>query len=313
MQISAAPLPLNKYRISKADEAILRVINRFHYMTAAQISRLLYPNCNDNNRYSQRRLRVLNENGYLLRLRELPTPRYGSAPHIFTLSQKGRKYITSLGISVPYYFRPSEEKEKAFNNPFIEHTLQTIDILIAAHSLCRQYKVTCPDMLSERELKHQVVRVKIPGSFNGQSEKSVAVIPDAWFQLKVKGSPTVSIALELDRGTEEQKRWKAKVTALAYWAMGPYREAFNTDNLTIAVVAPSAFRRDKLRYWTATELEKRNLEQLLQVFIFTDVSPVEKNPYEFFFNPVWFLSKAMEPVSLLDQPSGLEEVFHAFP
>ncbi|MFD2118705.1 hypothetical protein ACFSNO_02970 [Streptomyces cirratus] len=62
------------------DEEILRAVNRFQYMTAAQVGRLLYPNQHDDNRYVQRRLRRLAQADYLLRLRELPTPRIGSAP-----------------------------------------------------------------------------------------------------------------------------------------------------------------------------------------------------------------------------------------
>ncbi len=48
----------------------------------------------------------------------------------------------------------------------------------------------------------------------------------------------MAVALELDRGTEDQRRWRGKVAALAAWAMGPYREAFAAQTLTIAVVTP---------------------------------------------------------------------------
>ena len=88
----------------------------------------------------------------------------------------------------------------------------------------------------------------------------LAVIPDAWFQLKVASSPRVSIALELDRGTEDQRVWRQKVAALALWAVGPYRKAFQTDNVTIAVVCPDVARRETLCSWTKKELEGRGLE-----------------------------------------------------
>ena len=181
------------FRIGQADTEILQAINRFHYMTASQISRLLYPNCRDNNRYSQRRLQKLTEAGFLLRLNELPTPRYGSAPRIFTLARKGRRFMRSLGFDVPAYYRPSEELEKAYNNPFIMHTLEAIDVLITVQRLCRDYAVQCPYMLSERELKRETVRVFVPKK-DGKTYETI-VIPDAWFQLAIGNAPYVSIAL----------------------------------------------------------------------------------------------------------------------
>jgi hypothetical protein len=161
-------------------------------------------------------------------------------------------------------------------------------------------------MFSERELKLGALRVEVPPgplSPAGSGPRHVAVIPDAWFQLQIPSSPRVSIALELDRGTEDQRAWRHKVAALALWAAGPYREAFQTDNVTIAVVCPDASRRDTLRNWTKNELDGRGLSQLLDIFLLTSASPVASAPAEFFFAPLWFLPHQPEAVSLLDSPS----------
>ena len=97
------------YTITEADRSILLALGRFHYLTAAQASRLLYPKLNDNHRYMQRRFKALVDHDYVLRLRALPAPRYGQAPHVFTLGHKGRTYLQQLGFSVEPYFRPAEE------------------------------------------------------------------------------------------------------------------------------------------------------------------------------------------------------------
>ena len=76
------------YLITEVDEAILQAFARFHYLTAAQASRLLYPNLADDNRYMQRRLKKLVDTDYVLRLRALPVPQYGQAPHVFTLARR---------------------------------------------------------------------------------------------------------------------------------------------------------------------------------------------------------------------------------
>jgi len=292
------------FTITEADRAVLRALARYHYLTAAQGSRLLYPKLMDENREMQRRLKKLTDAAYILRLRALPTPRYGQAPHVFTLARLGRQYLTAMGVSVRPYYRPSEETRATQNNPFMEHRLAAIDVMIAVDCLCRDYPVSCPRMLSERELKHDAVRVDVPQGERSATNitRRVAVIPDAWFQLSVGSQPPVSIALELDRGTEDQLAWRRKVAALALWAEGPYRDAFATDNLTIAVVTPNETRRDTLAGWTLRELEERALSHLADIFLFTAESPVTTTPLLFFFDPHWYLPHEEEPISLLDTP-----------
>ncbi|MGA5823426.1 replication-relaxation family protein [Kitasatospora sp. NPDC094028] len=291
---------LSAIRLTEVDEAILRAVNRFQYMTAAQVGRLLYPRSHDENRYAQRRLRRLAEAGYLLRLRELPTPRFGSAPHVFTLADKGRKHLTTRGLALgSSYYRPSEEQQKAWDNPFMEHTLAAVDVLVAAELLSQQCPaVSIPRLLTERQLKREAVRVQPAGY---PDARRVAVIPDAWFELLV-GDESIYVALELDRGTEEQKYWRRKVAALTAWAMGPYRGRFDADNLTIATVVPTEARREQLSSWTARELEAIGHADLAEIFLFTEASPVETDPFELFFGLRWFQAGAAYADSFLDAP-----------
>ncbi|MFH0521835.1 replication-relaxation family protein [Streptomyces sp. M41] len=295
-RLSSDPL-----RIGEADGAILRAVNRLQYMTAAQVSRLLYPDARDENRYVQRRLRRLAEAGYLLRLRELPSPRVGSAPHVFTLADRGRQYLSGRGVGLAnMYYRPSEERRKAQDNPFIEHALAAVDVLVAAERLCHEAYVSMPNLRTERQLKRNPLRVQPVGR---PDAPRTAVIPDAWFQLIVEGHPPASIALELDRSTEHQKHWRRKVASLAAWAIGPYQEAFETDNLTVAVVTPTAARREQLSRWTCQELEVAGHPDLAGIFLFTAASPITTPPKQFFFAPLWSPAGGTEPVSMLDAPS----------
>jgi Replication-relaxation len=291
--------------ITEADRSILLALGRFHYLTAAQASRLLYPNLNDNNRYMQRKLKRLVDNDYALRLRALPVPRYGQAPHVFTLARNGRIYLQNLGFSVEPYFRPSEERRAAENSPFMIHRLAAIDVMIAAELLCAANpSITCPQMRSERELKHNALRVQVPSAAGGDV-RDVAVIPDAWFQLSYRNRDPYSFALELDRATEDQKVWRQKVAAYVVWATGPYMEAFETDNVTIAVVCPDERRVDQLIYWTMRELTVRS-EDLAGLFLFTSASPVA-SPERFFLDQVWFQADTGEAVALVDFPLASNE------
>src|SRR4051794_8364698 len=278
------------YVIKEADQPILIALARFHYLTAAQASRFLYPNLRDNGRYAQRLLKRLVDGGYVLRLRALPMPIYGQAPHVFTLGRSGREYVRGLGVSVEPYFRPSVEKRMAENTPFMKHRLAAVDVLIAASMLCRDMPdISCPQMFTERELKQGALRVEVPPLEHGSDSgpRRVAVIPDGWFQLSINGGPAISIALELDRATEDQKVWREKVAAYTVWSEGPYQDRFETDNLTIAVVCPDERRRAILLDWTMRELKARYAEEFAELFLFTASSPVETSPKRFFFSKVW--------------------------
>src|SRR3954453_15825964 len=126
------------YLIKEADQSILQALARFHYLTAKQAIRLLYPNNSDPRcRNTQKLFQRLVDSGYVLRLRALPMPRYGQAPHVCTLANKGREYLRGLGVGVESYFRPSVERRITENSPFMYHRLATIDVMIAADCLCR--------------------------------------------------------------------------------------------------------------------------------------------------------------------------------
>src|SRR5512144_327291 len=285
------------FLITEVDKAARLALSRFHYLTAKQAGRLLYPNANDNNRYMQRRFKRLVDAGFVLRLCALPMPRYGQAPHVFTLARKGRDYLHALGVPVEAYFRPVEERRASENRPFMIHRLATIDVMIAATVLCRDVPgVSCPRMLSERELKRGAIHVDVVGE---EGTRRVAVIPDAWLQLQVGARNPYSIAVEVDRGTEDQKVWRQKIAAYGVWSLGPYQQAFDTDNLTVAVVCPDEERSAQLREWTHRELTIRNLADYSELFLFTALQPDTAPPRQFFFGPVWHQPHSDVPVRLI--------------
>ena len=61
------------------------------------------------------------------------------------------------------------------------------------------------------------------------------------------------------------------------WATGPYMEAFETDNVTVAVVCLDSNRVGQLIDWTMRELTARSTQELCRALpVYVD-SPVE-NP-----------------------------------
>ena len=281
-----------KFVLKPADEIVLHWLNRFHYLNAAQICRLSYSRGSLS--YVQAKLKTLVAAGLLQRI-WLPRrePR-GSSPAVYTLARKGINYLRSLGVEVGVRFHPSEQSSLSYL--FLNHTLELNDVLIAADLLCRSlpaYRLAA--LRHERELKREAVYVR------DHEGRKAAVIPDAWLDLRIREAYQVCIALELDRGTEEQKRWRRKVANLIAYANGPYQEAFHTRSLTIAVLTTAGDKRllDLLR-WTEAELKPEGEGAQGDLFLFTSLTPAAVAPEDIFIAQRWYQPFHQEAIALLD-------------
>jgi hypothetical protein len=172
------------------------------------------------------------------------------------------------------------------------------DILIASLRLTRDTDVVLEKLLPERTLKRQTSRVTL------KTGREAPVIPDCFLVLRPPGGLPVAIAFELDRGTEDQKRWRGKIDALASWAAGPYQTDFAIDNLTIAVVAPTPTRADQLASWASAELSQGRYPSLSEIFLLTSVSPTSLSPENWFVDAIWLHLPSKRIISLLDRHEG---------
>lgn len=270
---------------------MLVALGRYYYLTAGQLTRLLYAPSSQT--YAQARLKRLADHGVLQRI-FLPRPtRTGSAPLVYTLARKGLHALAEWGSAHERRYRPAEVREASYL--YLAHTLALNDILIALELLCRRDpRVELAALCHERDLKCQPVRVGLPGGVTR------GVIPDAWVDLRLLGRYQECYAIELDRGTTEQRAWRRKVAALIAYASGPYQERFGTASLTIAVVAtPGRGRRDQLIRWTEAELRSQGQENQANLFRFTGVPIVESDPTDIFAGAVWHRPFDPYPTPLL--------------
>lgn len=286
--------------LSPADAAILRAFGRYHYLTARQVTRLHY--AASSLTHVQEKLKRLTDAGYLRTNFRYREGRSGSSPYIYSLSLQGRRVLEKLGMEVTY--RPTPSEQRAYKALFFDHTIAVNDVLIAVERLARQRNdVELLALKAERELKRLGSRVPL-----GSGEQ-VWVHLDGWFTLQFDESPWPT-GLELDRGTEQQRRWRKKVTALLTWHRQVYPELFGMSALTIMVVIvpPDAVSRDKrlaeLLYWTEQELTTLGQIREGQRFYFTTQNPSETDPEEFFFAPLWFCPFDKTPRPLLEVGDG---------
>lgn len=278
--------------IGPADGLILQALLRYHYLSSRQVCRLLYKP--GSLTYVQTKLKRLTDVGFAQRLFLPRNTQYGSAPSVYRLARKALNYLKAEGMAVELRYHPSEEREHSYL--FLSHTLAVNDVLIAAELICRQFpEIVLNEVLHERVLKRQPLYVE-----DGDGGK-VAIIPDGWLDLRLGGSFQMCLALEVDQGTVEQKKWREKVRGLVGYAKGPYQEAFKTTSLTIAVVATPGEKRlfDLLR-WTEAELEAINEKQEADLFRLSSFAPASVEPEEVFLAPRWYRPFDRQAIPLLD-------------
>lgn len=280
--------------IGPADNAILHVLFRYHYLTSQRICRLLYSPGSAS--LVRTRMKRLVDGGYCQPVFLPSRARGGSPPLVYTLARKGVQFLQEQEVAVDQRLRPSEQRELSYL--FLTHTLAVNDFLIGAELLARQLPtVALHRMVHELDLKRQPVHVQLADG------SKVAVIPDGWLDFRVttpEGRFQSCLALELDRGTVDQKRWRKKVAALLAYAKGPYEATFGTDTLTIAVVAtPGAPRCTDLVRWTEAELTTRGEQHEADLFRFTALPP-DAAPEELLLAPHWYRPFDKNPVSLLE-------------
>jgi hypothetical protein len=135
----------------KGVDKILICLAEFHYLTARQITKLLY--APSSLVYVQKQLKSLTDAAFVVAL----PGRFVNMPNVYTLTGKGYTYIAALGMLQRKRVRPTEEHEKARNLFFIQHTLAVSDVLIAAWLLSQtQPDILLTRMYTEQELKRKI-------------------------------------------------------------------------------------------------------------------------------------------------------------
>ncbi|MDQ2785507.1 MAG: replication-relaxation family protein [Chloroflexota bacterium] len=281
--------------VTPAQRAILLALGRYYYLTARQATCLLYAPSSLTR--VQALVKELADDGYCQRLfLPRPTP-HGRVPAVYTLGRLGRVHLAAVGVDVPTRLRLSEAREHRYL--FLDHTLAVNDCLIAMELLARRApQIVIRTMLHERALRHMPIAVTDPDG------RQASVIPDGWLDLRVvlpDGTYRSCIALEIDRGTTEQKAFRRKIAHWVAAADGPYREAFGTDLLTVAIVAtPGEGRAEELLRWIAAELTSLHRPEAAVLFLVTSVDAASTDPATLYCGPVWRQCDSATPVPLIE-------------
>jgi hypothetical protein len=231
--------------------------------------------------------------GYLRRV----TPMERNLKPMYLLDARGKRYLAAMGV--PY-------DEKTGNTPpigiHLSHRQAVTWVLLKIEK--SGYPIL--EMRNEWQLSRESVRLSLADG------TKVNYAPDAWVKLLIDDEE-ISIAIELDRGTEEQKVWRQKVLQMVAFTSRdsagkfPFQELFGTDRIRFAVaVAPGAIgvrdpevRARNLVHWTQLELAKHEKLAWAEKFFIRPLDASLATPDDILFQPCWAHPGGTELVPLI--------------
>ena len=230
-------------RLTERDVQVILAVHDYRALRREQIEKLFFPSRNTANA----RLQRLYHHGFLER-RWLPVEfGRGTSQAIYLLAERGADVVAGqLGSD-----RGATNWREAHNEVgslFLEHTLMINDVRIAASLAAQQRGYAIEKWLKEEALKGMKEYVSL--TTEGGARRKVAVIPDAYFMLSL-GDRRAHFFVEVDRGTEANKRWAQKVRAyVAYTESGRYSERYGTRSLRVLAVTMGGKRMANLKSTT---------------------------------------------------------------
>jgi hypothetical protein len=282
-----------------AFEKIMLALAEYEYLTALQVTRLLY--AQSSLAYVRKKLKTMVDTSFILPL----GGRAVNLPLIYTLSSKGRQYAEVLGKPPSRRFRPSEEWEKAENLFFMKHTLAVSDVLIGARLLSQTVPgIVLTRMFTERALKRKIyVAIPEPAKRGRGKTQTICIEPDASVDFEIyeawhEQTWQDFMHIEVYRHLPMETRFKQKVKGyMVYATTGQHEALFHTSALSIAVFAATDQQAATLKRWTEEVLHDQ--PQFGEYFLFRSIDTATASPTEMYLAPVWQKAFGEVPIPLL--------------
>lgn len=256
------------------DEAVLRALLRYHYLSARQLCRLLY-SFPGSLTYAQTVLQRLVAGHFIL---PLPIPRFGrsgSSPFVYRLAGRGIIALKTRGFDVPLHRTGSGSQGLSYL--FLNHHLAVASVLLLGELLAKRISwVKLQRLLHDEDFQRKPILI------NGPNGTVVRVVPDGYWDFSIRGSQ-YCLALELDRATEASQAWRRKIRGWLAATEGPYQDRMGTHSLTVVVITTGgAVRVGELLRWTEAELGA-DVERRSDLFRFASMPDEATAPEDFFF------------------------------
>lgn len=222
------------------DLEILKTVYEYRAITHTQLTHLVFERNHPS--VATKRLYRLYHNGYLERL-FLPV-RGGVAvsPTVYVLAEKGARELSLSGAYLNFFWSKDHLK---IGTLFLGHTLSIAEFRLQVTLACRKAGIEVVEWRGERELKKDYDKVEVTTSSGTTFQQPI--IPDGYFILQTPQGKR-HFVLELDRGTMEGKRFKAKVQGYTeYFKSGAYHQRYGTKSLRVLTVTETQRRMNNLK------------------------------------------------------------------
>ena len=268
--------------LTEMDEAIVRAVARYRFMTAEDIGRLLYePSSFSHVRARLKRLSGGDgKQGFLLYRFSQPDAKGGNPVRVYTLGTEGR---VLLGLDTGKS-RAVEPRVVGFYHLF--HNLTVTRVLVAAAVWGRLQKAF--------ELTAAQPSYELAGA---------AVIPDAWLLFTRRAdNRRYPFLVEIDNGTVFAHTFKEQVGArLTFIESGEYERVFGIHAVKVVYLTTgSQTRLANLRGWVEEVLRETEMEDWGPVFKLALLDPETIYNLQLFTERLFQQPFKKTPVSLFD-------------
>lgn len=287
--MSAAKGPV---ALKPGEQKILQAVSELHYATNEQLCRRFY--ALSSLPYVCRMTKKLTGLGYLGIDYQRQKFAVGRSKYIFFLSAMGHRYFTDQGIT-------NLPKCTTYKEHLQAHILGINDVILTAYDYTFRFPHRAAVQLVQHDLalKRQPVVLSIDG-------KRRSYIPDLWLEMTIDGKRW-NFTVELDRGTEQEAKWREKMQFLVAFARNGAKERFGERMSAILIVVNpeerhrGTHRLTQLLRWTETYLREQRREAWGQLFLFGAVDPATCSPEGFFQAPWWLAPFDMTRHALLEE------------
>lgn len=271
-------------RLTPRDLEVLKAVYEYRVMTHAQLTRLIFGENHPS--VATKRLYALYHNGYLERV-FLPV-RGGVAvsPTVYLLDQKGARELALCTDYLDFHWSKDHLKVGTL---FLSHSLAISEFRLKITLACRAANIPIWEWCGEGQLKKNYDKVSI--STSSGNIRVVPIIPDGYFVLQTPQGKR-HFALELDRGTMDWKRFRAKIEGyMVYSESGAYNKRYGTNSLRVLTVTESERRLKNL-----AALTKRTGG--MSRFWFASLDNL--TPQNILSHPIWTVADRRGQYSLID-------------
>jgi hypothetical protein len=302
-KLSTSPLIL-----TEPQARVLHATHFYRFLCAQDICNLHWSS--NSITYVRDLLANLAKHKYLYRF-QLPSVHSGGigAERIYTLGAAGRKFMEKSGFKIDWVYKPHRIKLASYGAAL--HNLLLSRILIAASVWAKNqpnFKLVKTRICYE--LAREAPSIQL---INGKGEREmVKVIFDAYLLFQKlnnnKHERFYQVILELDRGTEFQKRFVKSIRARLEFIKdsGAYKRLLGMEpkNVIIAYITTGdrpeyrESRRRAMSDWAMNIISQSDLNNLPCPFLFCSVVASEIYNIPLFEGAGWFKPGESSPVSL---------------